>query len=362
MNAPGKMRVGIIGYGVRGSGVTKQILASPMYEITALADTDKEACARMKQEPGLQNARIFTDYKEVLSLPEVEGVFVMAPQMFHKEISVDAFAAGKHVYCEKPMAVSVEDCDAMIEASGKAGRILMVGLQMRYHAHLKKMHSIILSGEIGKPVMLWLKEFRDPFPCTMGWAFARKNSGGLLVEKNCHHFDIFNWFSGSAPVRVFASGGQDVYAKPHGIDSDILDNAWVTVEYESGARALLGICMFAGMPSMKEGGRGIHVRDIGAVGEKGMVRTEGFDLGRSVEVRYVSGSEKAVYDQSRRYNMPCNCSLDGNQGILEMFFDCVSNGIQPETSGQAGKIAVALGLAAEKSAESRRVVSLAEVL
>ncbi len=355
-----KLRVGIVGYGLRGRGVAKNILADSNYEVAAICDIDEEVLHRREQ--GLDHVLISTDYTTLLANDEIEAVFVMVPQMLHKQVTVDAFNAGKHVYCEKPMAVSVQDCEEMIAAGERAGKILMIGQQMRYHAHLNKMHNLIATGEVGKPVMLWLKEFRDPFPGTMGWAFARKNSGGLLVEKNCHHFDLFNWFSGSNPISVFASGGQDVYAKPHGINSDILDNAWVTVDYENGARALLGICMFAGVPSPNEGGIGMHVRDIGLVGNKGMLRTEGFDLGMNVEVRYADTRNSVLHNIALQGNIRSAYNRSGNEGILIRFFDCVRNDEEPEASGEIGKLAVATGLAAEKSVAEQRPVLLSEII
>lgn len=357
-----RLKVGIIGCGLRGSGVMKQILKNPDYEISAVCDTDEKALARINGEPGLERARSFSDYREILAVDEIEAVFVMVPQMLHKKMTVEAFASGKHVYCEKPMALSIEDCDEMITGGRKAGKVLMVGQQMRYHAHLNKMKGLIDSGEIGRPVMLWLKEFRDPFPGTMGWAFSKKNSGGLLVEKNCHHFDMFNWFSNSKPVSVFASGGQDVHKTLHGINSGILDNAWVTVDYESGARAMLGICMFAGSPSMKEGGIGAHIRDIGVIGDRGMLRTEGTALGRNIEVRYADSSNSVIHNISTEKNIPSAYNRSGNEGILIRFLECVREGIDPEASGEIGRSAVGVGLAAEKSAEEKRPVLLSEIV
>ena len=130
----------------------------------------------------------------------------------------------------------------MIAAAADTRRVLMVGQQMRYHLHLQKASALIAQGEIGRPIMIWLREMRGPFRVSPEhmWIYDRSKSGGMLVEKSCHHFDVFNWFTGSRPLSVYASGGQDVFTEPGGQKSTIHDNAWVTVNFENGARAMLG--------------------------------------------------------------------------------------------------------------------------
>ncbi len=356
MNTAKTIKTGIIGYGLRGKGMAGIIAANDAYRITAVADINEKNMESVADSLG--NVRVYKDYRDILKTDEIEAVFIFTPQFTHRDICIDAFKAGKSVYCEKPMALTVEECGEMIEFSNKAGRVLMIGQQMRYHAHLNKMKELVDRGEIGKPVMLWLKEFRNPFPETMKWAFDRKKSGGLLVEKNCHHFDFFNWFAGSKPCRVFASGGQDVIHKPFGIESDILDNAWVTVDYENGTRAMLGICMFAGLPHRYESGVGTHMREMGAAGGKGMVRTGGFDLGNNVEVRYAGNRDRVLHEIKTEGNIPGPFNGDGNRGILIRFAQCIREGVVPEASGEIGRMAVAVGLAAEKSAETGKAVHL----
>ena len=357
-----KIKTGIIGYGLRGKGVTKNILVNGNFRLIAIADLDERALKEAKESPLLKGIELYKDYKKVLEIEEIDAVFVITPQFTHRDIAVDAFNSGKSVYCEKPMALTVKECDEMIEASKRANKILMIGQQMRYHAHLNKMKNLIDKGEIGKPVMLWLNEFRNPFPETMKWGFDKKKSGGLLLEKDCHHFDLFNWFTDSRPVQVFVSGGQDVIHKPFGIESDILDNAWVIVDYENGVKAMLGICMFAGLPHKYEAGIGTHTREIGVIGKKGMIRTEGFDLGRNVEVRYPHNRDVVLHQIETKGNIPNPYNGEGNRGILVRFAQCIREGAKPEASGEIGKMAVAVSLAAERSAKEKRIVKISEVL
>ncbi|MFA5646462.1 MAG: Gfo/Idh/MocA family oxidoreductase [Candidatus Ratteibacteria bacterium] len=324
-----KIKTGIIGYGMRGKGVTGNLMASGEYDIAAIADIDPRALDRVREDPRLHNCGVFEDYRELLRSDRLEAVFVMVPQYLHRDITVEAFRAGKSVYCEKPMALTLHECDDMIKEGRKAGRVLMIGQQMRYHAHLNRMKDLVARGEIGVPVMIWLKELRNPFPASMEWAFDRKKSGGLLLEKNCHHFDFFNWFAEADPVRVFASGGQDVLHSPFGVKSDILDNAWVTVEFANGARAMLGICMFAGLPALVEGGIGTHIREMGVMGSRGVIKTEG-DIGMSVEVRYSDTRNRVVHHIDTSGNVPSPWNGAGNRGIVMRFAQCLREKSTPE--------------------------------
>jgi len=99
----------------------------------------------------------------------------------------------------------------MIKAAKETGKILQIGLELRYTPQYRKMISIIESGGIGKVQMMWCKEFRGPFDKKVkDWILKEKESSGSLVEKDCHHFDLFNWMIGSRPVKVVAFGGQNV--------------------------------------------------------------------------------------------------------------------------------------------------------
>ncbi len=143
-----------------------------------------------------------------------------------------------------------------------------------------------------------------------------------------------------------------------------MDNAWVIVDYENGTRGMLGICMFAGLPRKNyEPKTGVHMREIGVIGSKEMIRTEGFELGREkVEVRFSSNKNRVLYHIEgagtipNPYNGPCI------RGILIRFAQCIREGIQPEVSGEVGKLAVVVSLAAEKSVEEKRIVKISEIL
>jgi len=359
-----RIRLGFIGMGSRGGHQAVRVAQNyaGRAEVVALADIDEghleEACVRL----GDLSPETYTDWRRLIERDDVDAVCISTPQFTHCEITVAAFQAGKHVYCEKPLALTVADCTAMIEAGERADRVFVVGQQMRYHQHLNRMRGLIDQGEIGTPYLMWLKEFRNPFPSTMAWAFDRSKSGGALVEKSCHHFDVFTWMLGSPAVRVFASGGQAAHHGIFGVESDIVDHAWVTVEHEGGRKAMLGLCFFAGLPHVEEGGAGTHMRDIGVIGDQGMIVTEGFQLGRNLQIHYSDRPDVVTMklDPSRG---PADALFerDGNWGIWVDFLNCIESGGRPIACGEVGRDALAVALAAERSMETGRPVSIDEV-
>jgi predicted dehydrogenase len=303
------------------------------------------------------------DFSKLVKRDDIEAIVIATPQFNHCELTLQAFENGKHVFCEKPLAVNMEECDKMINAAKESRKVFIVGQQMRYHLHLQKIASLLFGGEIGRPVMLWLNEFRGPFRVSPEhmWIFDKEKSGGMLVEKSCHHFDLFNWFANSKAVSVYASAGQDYFHDYNGTESSVDDNAWVIVNYENGARASLGLCMFMGRPHPTEGGIGYHHREIGIAGTDGLIKTEGNLPFRSIDVRYSDSHNSNLIQMEARGVAPDKFNQEGDIGIFMDFADCIRNGGKPFASGEVGREALAISLAAEKSAEEKRLVQMDEI-
>jgi len=153
-----------------------------------------------------------------------------------------------------------------------------------------------------------------------------------------------------------------VHQEIFGIESDIVDHAWVTVEHEGGRKAMLGLCFFAGLPHAEEGGAGTHMRDIGIIGDQGMIVTEGFHLGRNLQIHY-SCRPDVVTMQLDPSRGPASALFerDGNWGIWVDFLNCIESGGRPVACGEVGRDALAVALAAERSMETGRPVSIDEV-
>jgi predicted dehydrogenase len=361
-----RIDVALVGFGLRASGlaidklggIASNLCNSQEFNIVAICDNDSAKLARA--EKLLPGVKTVSDYKNVLKDDSVEAVIIAAPQFQHKEIAISAFELGKHVYCEKPLALNIQECNEMIDASKKAEKVFLVGQQMRYHSHLNKMISLIKNGEIGQPVMAWLREFRNPFPETMRWVFDKEQSGGMLMDKSCHHFDVLHWMLDSEPISVFASGEGDVFPDPFETSYKLEDNAYVTIDFANGSRALLHLCMFMGLPYKYECGIGHHMREMGVLGKKGMLRTEGFDLGNTVELRYNKDKNITKFEVKNEGCIPEKFNQNGNTGIIMDFADCIRNNKEPIANAEVGKRAVAIAQVAEISMKEKRIVYLDE--
>ena len=205
------------------------------------------------------------DHRDLLSSGQVDAVIVASPNHTHIDVLRDVLASDVPVLVEKPMCTTVDDCRIVVDMAGRRSAITWVGLEYRYMAPIAALLDVVRSGELGDLKMFSIREHRFPFLVKVdNWNRFSRHTGGTLVEKCCHFFDLMNLAVGARPTRVFASGGQDVNHLDEVYDgerSDILDNAYVIVDYANGVRASLDLCMFA------EGGR--NEQEIVAVGSQG---------------------------------------------------------------------------------------------
>lgn len=356
------IKMAVVGVSRRGRNLADSILKVKDFELAALCDVDENI---LRQAGNIYGGEVDLeqDFSRLVKRDDIEAIAIATPQFNHRELTLKAFENGKHVFCEKPLAVSVGECDEMIAAASESRRTFIVGQQMRYHLHLQKISSLLGEGEIGRPVMLWLNEFRGPFRVSPEhmWIFDKEKSGGMLVEKSCHHFDLFNWFAGSRAVSVYASAGQDCFHDYNGVESSIDDNAWVIVNYENGARANLGLCMFLGRPHPTEGGIGYHRREIGIAGTDGIIRTEGDLPYRAIDIRHSNSRNSTRVNMDSKGVAPDKFNQEGNIGIFMDFAECIRSGSRPFASGDVGRDALAISLAAEKSAAEKRLVEMDEI-
>ena len=368
------LRYGVIGTGLMGCGHIGSIAAIRSANIVATADphaASRKAAVDALTQAGVDAKPIptFRDYRDLLADSNVDAVVVATPTHTHCQIALDALAAGKHVLCEKPMALTIKECDLLIAAAEKSGRVLQVGLELRHAPLYRRFKELLAGGVIGRPWMLWCLEFRGPFLRKVDdWIIQKRYSGGSLVDKNCHHFDLFTWLADSDPVRVSAFGGQDVAYRNGGLNdfmrtrwpdrkspsvrADVLDNAWVLVEFANGARASLGVCFFA--PD------GRDMLELGVIGSAGRLQSSET---RGRILQFTPASPDAVvhrpYQNRRRM-------LLSHRGAVwaehRAFIECVRRGVAPLTDGRAGRMSLATALAAELAVAEGRIVELDEVM
>jgi myo-inositol 2-dehydrogenase/D-chiro-inositol 1-dehydrogenase len=184
--------------------------------------------------------------------PAVDALIISTPNYTHLQVLRTALQSGKHILLEKPMATTVADAYEILELSRDYPAVLQIGLQYRYKPIIvEAIHEAFDRKSIGDIKMVNMIEHRMPFlDKVKQWNKFSKYSGGTLVEKCCHYFDLLNMFAQAKPVSVFATGSMAVNFKEfeyNGEKSDIIDNAVVGVEYKNGVRASFNLCMFAPM-------------------------------------------------------------------------------------------------------------------
>jgi len=338
------LRIGLLGAGWFGREAhLSNLLRLDGVQVIAASSRSAESLEKARAMAGPE-LKTFTDWREVVALPEVDAVIVALTNDQHRDACLAAFAAGKHVMCEKPLALTLADCDAIIAAGKAAGKVLQVGHEMRFQRLYGKMKEMVSHGDIGEPHLMWCREFRGPMRA--GWRSSESLTGGTLLEKNCHHFDLFNWVLGR-PVRVAATGGRNVL-----MDREILDNAQVLVEYEGGRRATLELCLFAPYGGDTE---------IGVAGTLGRIDTRNqalklvhqrFDLPDRTEMNVAdSPGDAGFVDSSGRIDR-------GIRPELEHFVACCRTGKTPLNDGASARLSVAVCLAAQESIRTGKFVAI----
>ena len=181
---------------------------------------------------------------------EVDAYFICTPNYTHYEVLQTVIKTGKPIFVEKPMATTVGDAAGMVRMANSYGSIIQIGLQYRYKSqYVEAFHEALVRKSLGDIKTISMSEHRPPFLDKVGqWNKFNEFSGGTLVEKCCHYFDLINLMAESLPERVFASGGQAVSFKDFEKDgnaSDIDDHAFVLIEYQNGIRANFSLNMFS---------------------------------------------------------------------------------------------------------------------
>ncbi|PSL18442.1 Gfo/Idh/MocA family protein [Shimia abyssi] len=241
------VRYGIIGSGMMGQEHIRNLNLLEGCEVTAVADPNEGMRAASIETAG--GATGFADYKDMLSAGVCDAVLIGAPNDTHHSIMLDLLETNLPILCEKPLCTTSADCrEVLAKADGRAAPV-WVAMEYRYMPPVQRLLQEVQSGTVGAPRMMSIREHRFPFLEKVGdWNRFSKRTGGTLVEKCCHFWDLMRLTLESNPVRVFASAGVDVNhldERYEGRVPDIIDNAYVVVDFENGTRGMLDLCMFA---------------------------------------------------------------------------------------------------------------------
>lgn len=330
-------------FGVIGAGRIGCIHAQTLMQriegaqVCAVADVDEARAQTLAQRFGI--ARHMTSAQDVIDDPEVEAVIIASATPTHVPLVMAAAAAGKAIFCEKPLDHDLVRIDAALEAVEKAGVPLMMGFNRRFDANFARLHHVIQSGEIGKPELLHIIS-RDPGPPPLDYVRA---SGGLFFDMTIHDFDMARFLLGDVN-EVYAVAG--VLVDPAiGVAGDV-DTALITLRFSSGA---LGV--------IDNSRRAIYGYDQRAevMGSNGAARSEN---------RYAN--EVTRYGpQQVSHDLPLHFFLerytDSYEAELRTFVKALNSGAAMPVTGADGRAAVLLARAAQRSYLERRPVLLREV-
>jgi myo-inositol 2-dehydrogenase / D-chiro-inositol 1-dehydrogenase len=363
-----KYRFNIIGCGNIGREHMKVTMMEERATIHGIYDPNPAslqfAHSLFKELSPDSTLEIYQTLQEACHDPEVDGLIICTPNYTHLSIVKEAVKSGKHILLEKPMATTIEDAWELTRLAKDYPSVFQIGLQYRYKSiYSESIHEALERKAIGKIKMISMAEHRPPFLDKVNqWNKFSRYSGGTLVEKCCHYFDLMNLFAQAKPAQVFASGGNAVNFKDFHYNnekSDILDHAFVTVVYENGVKANLNLCMFS--PTFYE--------ELVLCGDQGRLRAHEHEnfLNTSQErnaLEIYSGEEKPSRIMTPAY--PAHIEQSGHGGATYYehvyFVDKIEKGTSSAPTIEEGFWSVVIGAAAEESIKKGTIIEIEHLL
>jgi len=313
------VRIGIIGCGGRVRHLARMLQErDERLKVTALCDVRDESIAKSKEALN-PDATVYADYHDLAGADDVDWVMVGSFNCFHREHAVAALDAGKDVFCEKPLATTLDDCLAMRDARDRSGRKFYMGFTLRHAPHYRRIRRLLDDGAIGKIISF---EFNETLEFNHGgfihqdWRRLTANAGTHLLEKCCHDIDLAIWMVGSLPVKVAGFGGLDFFipanvghvdrigpspkgaaafsswprytepTDPFTADKDILDNQVAVLQYANGVRATFHANSCAGIPE----------RRMYICGAEGTIRAD--VMTGEIEVRRIGWDPESTFESN----------------------------------------------------------------
>lgn len=336
----GKLRVGLLGIGRIGKIHAENLAARiPGVELKVLADVFPDELKAVAERLGVSET--VSDYRQVINSPEIDAVVICTPTNTHYEIILEAAAAHKHIFCEKPLELSIEKIITINQTVKKHGVQLMVGFNRRFDPNFSKVREMIKSGKIGQAQILRITS-RDPAPPPENYLRA---SGGIFLDMTIHDFDMARFLLATEVEEIYAKA--DVLVDPVFKKVGDWDTAMVTLTFGNGA-----------LGTIDNSRKAVYGYDQ---------RVEVFGSGGMIAVKNQTPDDHVHTDANGAHSsLPLHFFLEryAESYLNEMraFVDAVKNNKSVPVTGQDGLMSVAMGLAATKSAKENRPVLVAEVL
>lgn len=319
------LNIGVIGLGAIGQKHCESLANIRQADLVALSDVNEAVLNKTAEKLG---AKPYTDYKQMLADPALEAVVVATPDDLHRDISIHAAQAGKHILVEKPIATTEQDALAMMAAAEKAGVKLMVGFTLRFVPHYQQARQAVASGKLGQLVSIFARRLN-----VITQAERIGGRCGVLHFLGIHDFDMMRWVVGSEPIRIYSEASTSV---PRVYPQE--NETFTTIRFANG---VVG-CAHIGwnLPLTHPGGRDFK---LDLIGNKGSFN---LDLARQGVELYTEDSAK----------FPSTAP-----GLIEedrAFVDCVLDDTPVPVTGRDGLVALKMVLAALESIETKKPVNL----
>lgn len=335
-----QLNIGIIGAGRIGKVHMQSITYNvPTAKVLGITDVFKDGLQELADKYGIE--KVYADYKEMLADKDIDAVLVCSSTDTHADISIEAAKAGKHVFCEKPVDLTPEKVQAVIDAVAEAGVKLQVGFNRRFDHNFAHVRSLINEGKVGNLELIKITS-RDPEPPPAEYAAV---SGGMFLDMTIHDFDMARFLAGSDVTEVYASA--TCLVDPAIGEAGDVDTAIINLKFENGA---LGV-----IDNSRRAAYGYDQR-IEVFGSKGAAMAAN-DTPTNVTVMNADGvtTDKPLYFFLERY-------MQSFRDEMVQFVDAVLNDKETPTTGVDGLNSILVALAAKKSVKEGRPVKISEIM
>jgi len=341
-----KLAVGVIGLGRMGQIYSRHLAQFGTVQIVCISDVIEARAQALADELGLAatsdgRPAWTTDYRELLANPAIQAVFVTSPTGTHREVVIAAAEEGKAIFCEKPIALTLEDTDQMIAALDRRGVMLQAGFMRRFDSGYVAAKKQIDAGVIGRPVT-FKSIGRDPFCPDLNYA-RPEVSGGLILDMAIHDFDLGRWLMGDEVRRVYTEGGTLAFPQLNSVGD--IDNAVVNILFQQGALGNVEVSRNA-----------VYGYDI---------RTEILGTQGALNIGYYQQTPLLTMTTSGIHHdmVPYIIERFGNAYLAQTtdFSERVMADRPPAVTAYDAREALAIGLAATRSFQQHRPVELSEV-
>jgi myo-inositol 2-dehydrogenase/D-chiro-inositol 1-dehydrogenase len=342
------VRFGLIGYGAWGSHHARAITATAGAELAAVAVCSEQSQARARADhPG---ARIFADYRDLLALAGLDVVDVVLPTDLHFEVGQAVLESGRHLLLEKPMALELSHCDALIALARERGRVLAVGHELRLSSLWGQVKERIDGGAVGTPLYVLIELWRRPYrQGSGGWRYDIARVGNWVLEEPIHFFDLARWYLSLAgePRTVYARANSRQEGHP-----ELQDNFSAVVTFPGGAYAVVSQTLAAFE----------HHQVVKLTGTRGSLWASWSgamdrDFHPRYSLKYHNGSESVDVPVAKPTG-----EVYELEDEMAMMVRAVRDGAPVAATGADGRWSVALCLAAQRSVDTGQVVGVADYL